>query len=219
MPTDPDEFIEKRSPRRGAAHIGRALLKRPQDFPRYARHTLTKRQSPLELGLPWMPYSVIDFLDRRLDRNSVVVELGSGGSTLFFADRAGRVITLEENDPWASDVGEALAERGFSNVDLRSVKADFGDLAGLGESEYWRALPTEPADVIVVDSSDYQTHEARPLLFRWAEEIIRSDGVIVVDDAWRYRDLPREAQASRVESFRGLGPGTTRPQWSDVYFY
>jgi predicted O-methyltransferase YrrM len=219
MPRDPDKFIEKRARRRGVAHIGAALVKQPQYVPRYVRHNLWRRQSPLELELPWMPYAVIDFLDRKLDRESVVLELGSGGSTLFLARRAGSVTSFEENEQWATDVADALRRAHLTNVRLEAVSADFGDLANLADSEYWRALPDSPVDVIIVDSSDYQTHEARPMLFSRMEQIVRPGGVIVVDDAWRYPQLRQRSRASSVKSYRGVGPGTTRPQWSDVYFY
>jgi predicted O-methyltransferase YrrM len=202
-----------------AARIFLALAKRPRDVPRYVAHNGVTRQSPMQLGLPWMPYSVIDFLDRWIDSGTLVYEFGSGGSTLFFARRAGKVVSLENNERWANAVKQQVADDGLTNVDLRFVSADFSRPETVADSEFYRAIPVEHADMIVIDSIDHYTHGSRPVLFHRADELIRPGGLIVLDDAWRYRHLRGESNATEFRTFRGVGPGTRRAQWTDVFFY
>jgi SAM-dependent methyltransferase len=202
-----------------AARIFLALAKRPRDVPRYMAHSGLTRRSPMQLGLPWMPYSVIDFLDRWIDSGTLVYEFGSGGSTFFFARRAGKVVSLENDERWANAVGQQLADQGITNVDLRYVTADFSRPETVAESEFYMAIPVERADVVVIDSLDHYTHGSRPVLFHRAEESIRPGGLVVLDDAWRYRHLRGESDATEVRTFRGVGPGTRGAQWTDVFFY
>jgi len=173
----------------------------------------------MQLGLPWMPYAVIDFLDRWMGPETLVYECGSGGSTLFFARRAGKVVSLESDEEWAKAVARRLREEGLANVALRCASADFARPETLPGSEFYKGIPTEPADLIVIDSLDHSTHRARPVLFRRAEEVVRPGGLVVVDDAWRYQQLHGESKASEIRTFRGVGPGTRRPQWTDVFVY
>jgi hypothetical protein len=50
-------------------------------------------------------------------------------------------------------------------------------------SEFDLGIPTEPPDLIAIDSLDHFTHRARPVLFRRAEELVRGGGLVLVDDA------------------------------------
>lgn len=205
--------------RRSKLHEGTALLTRPQDAVRLVRQTVLAQASPLELELPWMSYAVIDFLDRWITDRTVVLECGAGGSTLFFARRAGRVVSVESDPAWSAAVRARLDAKGLDNVDLRSAEADFADPDALPDSPFFRALGDEPADLVLIDSFDHVTHRCRPILFHRGEELVRPGGIVVVDDAWRYEHLRDEHRARAVERFRGLGPGSRRLRTTDVYRY
>src|SRR4051812_34446634 len=84
---------------RAAFHVSRLLLRSPRDVryaPRLAR-SLASDASPLADGQPWMPYRAIDWLDRTVDRSTAVFEYGSGGGTLFLAQRAGELHSVEHD--------------------------------------------------------------------------------------------------------------------------
>ena len=48
--------------------------------------------------LPWFTYSAIDFIKERLDKNIDILEFGSGNSTLFFAERVHKIVSIEHNE-------------------------------------------------------------------------------------------------------------------------
>src|SRR4051812_13882826 len=50
--------------------------------------------------LPWYSYPCIEFLKHRDYRDKVVLEFGGGQSTLWWAQRARRVVTLEGDQQW-----------------------------------------------------------------------------------------------------------------------
>ena len=59
-----------------------------------------RRRSTLEQGVPWLPWTCIDWLGRNVKRGSSVFEWGAGGSTVFFAALGCEVTTVESNAEW-----------------------------------------------------------------------------------------------------------------------
>lgn len=72
--------------------------------------------SCLELGLPWMTPSAIHKLDDILKPTDMVLEVGTGGSTIFFAKRCKSVIAIETSYEWAEKVEERVDKEGLLSV-------------------------------------------------------------------------------------------------------
>ena len=103
--------------------LGHALATRPKDVSRWLTSWYV---APIRSGLPWLAWGAVDFLDRFLTRSHAVFEYGTGGSTLFFANRAKRVMSVEDDPRWQRMVRDRLAEESLENVTLC--------LAGCGET-------------------------------------------------------------------------------------
>lgn len=69
--------------------------------------------------LPWIPFSAIRYLDSLIRDDWRVWEVGSGMSTIWMASRAAHITSIEADEKWVKRLGEIMAERGISNVDLR----------------------------------------------------------------------------------------------------
>src|SRR4030095_1446538 len=82
------------------AKLAGDLVQHPGNVPRYIAHNLISRKPPVELELPWFSYGAIEFLENYLQNETRVFEFGSGGSTLFFAQRAQSVVAVEDNAHW-----------------------------------------------------------------------------------------------------------------------
>ena len=46
-------------------------------------------------ALPWVTYSFIDFIKERITKSQHIFEYGSGSSTIFYAERAGKVTSVD----------------------------------------------------------------------------------------------------------------------------
>ena len=68
---------------------------------------------------PWIVPASIGWLRRRIRSDWSILELGSGRSTAWFARRAGRVISFEDNEFWARAPRSGSPRPGLSNVDLQ----------------------------------------------------------------------------------------------------
>src|SRR5262249_4815719 len=93
---------------------------------------------------PWIVPAAIGWLRRRMRRDWAVLELGSGRSTVWFARRAGRVVSSEDNELWYAVTRERLDQLGKADVDLRLRAVE--DLP----SEV-SALPDATFDLAVID--------------------------------------------------------------------
>jgi hypothetical protein len=201
--------------------IGRVvadLCLHPQYMSRCLVHNVLGRKTPADLELPWFAYAAIDFLDDFLQPDMTVCEYGSGGSTLFFARRVQWVFSIEDNPQWFNLVSERLRVKSISNVNLKLCPFDFKNPTGFETSDYLQAIPNQRFDVIVVDGSEEWTR-IRPVCFEKAQKHIKKNGIIVVDDSWRYPEIRERHAAKSFQTFRSVGPGRPGVTSTDVYFY
>ena len=97
---------------------GVALLRRDLSGIRFAApylRSLGANRSALSDGKPWLPFRAIEWLEENLSRAMRVFEYGSGGSTLFLADRVGEVISVEHDREWHARTSDAISARGIRN--------------------------------------------------------------------------------------------------------
>jgi SAM-dependent methyltransferase len=200
--------------------IGRVienLVTHPEYISRCVSHNLLNR-TPLDLELPWFSYAAIDFLDDFARAEMHVCEYGSGGSTLFFAQRVKSVYSIEDNPQWFELVGNRLREEGVKNATMRLCPFDFKNPVGFEQSEYLNAIPDEKFDIVVVDGSEEWT-QVRPICFEKAENHVKPGGIIVVDDSWRYPVLREKNRAKRCQVFQSVGPCRPGVTSTDIFFY
>jgi precorrin-6B methylase 2 len=201
--------------------IGRvigSLVMHPQYIPRCLAHNVLQDKSPLDLGIPWFSYAAIDFLECFLEPHMTVCEYGSGGSTLFFAQRVKSVFSIEDNPQWFNLVSKRLRENFLPNVTLVLCPYDFKQAIDFEHSAYLHAIPEDKFDVIVVDGSE-EWRQVRPLCFKQAEARVKKGGIIVVDDSWRYPQIREAHQAKGFKVFESVGPGRPGVTSTDVFFY
>jgi FkbM family methyltransferase len=192
--------------------------------------------------LPWFTYSAIAFLERNLPPDLSLFEYGGGQSTLYWADRVKRVVSVDHDPAFGAYMRAALPD----NAELRLVgEGDAlppaapdlaGDLPPLTDPErstrsyrsgqlnqafrtYALQLCTYPAnsfDVVIVDGM------ARVLSTWAAIRHFKRDGFIIFDNADRDFYQPaftmlEEAGYRRLD-FWGLGP-INPYEWCTSVFY
>jgi predicted O-methyltransferase YrrM len=132
---------------------------------------------------PWIVPAAIGWLGRRIRPDWSVLELGSGRSTAWYARRAGRVLSLEDNEFWAAETRERLAAAGLSNVELRwRPVEDFPSEVA--------ALPDAAFDLVVMDFLE-APEVTRVDALKPALKKVRPAGLLLLDDS----DRPGYAEA------------------------
>jgi predicted O-methyltransferase YrrM len=158
---------------------------------RRARRSVDEEMRPI----PWITYPAIDFLAERLRPDMTVFEFGSGGSTLWWAERVAHVTCVEHDPAWAAEVGATLPP----NVDFHHVELEPGGRYSQAAAESGRRF-----DVVVVDGRD------RVSCALASVGCLREGGVLIWDnsDRGRYRAGVRHLLDGgfRQLKLRGLAP-------------
>jgi predicted O-methyltransferase YrrM len=132
---------------------------------------------------PWIVPASIGWLRRRIRSDWSILELGSGRSTAWFARRAGRVVSLEDNEFWHGRTRERLEGTGLVNVDLRlRAVADFPSEVA--------SLPDASFDLVVMDFLE-APEVTRIDCLHPARKKVRPGGYLLLDDS----DRPGYAEA------------------------
>jgi len=70
----------------------------------------------VENAVPWQTPGSIHYLDEVCQPTDTVLEIGTGGSTLFYASRCKSVIAIETNADWYAVISKILVEQNITNV-------------------------------------------------------------------------------------------------------
>jgi hypothetical protein len=70
----------------------------------------------LKLGVPWVTKESIYELEKLLNKDDIVLEVGTGGSTIFFSERCYEVTAIETSGEWAESVRNKLQDSDIYNV-------------------------------------------------------------------------------------------------------
>lgn len=159
--------------------------------------------------LPWYTYPAIDFLSQRDFTGKRVLEFGGGQSTLWWAQRAETVLTIEEDETWHRSLKQSVP----ANVDLRFVPAD-RETRKVGEIQaILNAQNNLPFDVIVVDG--HLRREAAALAFSF----LAAGGALILDNAegYGFYDVIRTRDCRHVD-FYGFAPGVSRRHCTSLVY-
>ena len=145
----------------------------------------SRRSTPPER--PWIVPAAIGWLRRHIRSDWSILELGSGRSTVWFAHRAGQVVSFEDNEFWFGWTGDRLAEKGLeADVRLAPVERLPDAVAALSAASF---------DLVVVDFLE-SPEVTRIDALRPAREKVRPGGHLLLDDS----DRPGYAEAYELLS-------------------
>lgn len=159
-------------------------------------------------GAPWFVHCSIEFLEGRIQPDWVCFEWGSGGSTVWLAELARQVVSIEHNKEWYDTTNEWLKQYGLEDkaiVNLREL--------GNGYADYILKYPDAYFDLIEIDGRE------RALCLKYALPKLKPGGILVIDNSEReqYQASMNEAGIKKwehVDFFSGHSDGWT----TSVYF-
>jgi predicted O-methyltransferase YrrM len=101
---------------------------------------------------------------------------------------------------------------------LRVHPYDPDDIDKFINSDFLKSIRGNHYDLILVDCLDISA-KLRPECFKFAENCIKKGGCIVVDDSWRYPQIPKNHHAKQMREFSSVGPCRAGVTTTDIYFY
>lgn len=144
-----------------------------------------------QIVLPWMTFGAIDWFEKKVKKDFRVFEWGSGGSTLYWVNKAEYVCSTEHDNDWYKQITNKLADTGLSNYDYRlmvpekdpnnsNYRSSSEKFEGQSFEKYCRAIESFPDnyfDLIIIDG------RARVACAKLAEKKVKSGGYVVLDNA------------------------------------
>ncbi len=156
-------------------------LKRPKSMLYRIKYWIWEKLNPNE---PWLCPGTIEFCKKHLSTSMSVLEFGSGRSSAWFAQRVGKLTSIEHDANWGKLVKSQLEKKNIANVNLRLILLDHP--LSEPEKEFYEICPSyvaildefadESLDFIIVDGH-YRTNCARKCLSK-----IKPGGYLLIDD-------------------------------------
>ena len=159
--------------------------------------------------LPWYTYPAIDFLSQRDFTDKSVLEFGGGQSTLWWAKRAVRVTTIEEDGNWYSNLRRTIP----SNVDLHHVEVDPATRSVETIRNLLRGEAAIRFDVIIVDG------HLRREIAAMAFDYLAPGGALLLDNSegYGFHDEIKTRHCRRVDFF-GFAPGVSQRHCTSLVY-
>ena len=143
---------------------------------------------------PKVNKKTVAFLEKAITKESLILETGTGNSTVWFGVRAKRVVSLENRRGWYKKVRQHLARKGVENVRIY-LDSEY-DSKGLD-----RILNKE--DLVQYDIILHDGPTPLERRFSLAKEItkyVKSGGYLVIDDTGE-----RKRYKSAIDYLDSLG--------------
>ncbi len=158
-------------------------------------------------AIPWVTYSFIDFIKNRINKTHTIFEYGSGNSTIFYAERAGAVTSVEHDKDWFNTI---------KNNSPKNAEMIFCELQTDSEYAKKASLLGKKFDIIIVDGRD------RVNCCKYSPNALTANGVIVLDDSEREFYNPARIllleQGFKEISFSGISPGVFIEKATSVFY-
>ena len=170
------------------------------------------------LPIPWYTFDAIEFLKNNLNKNHFIFEFGCGASTLFFASKVQKIISLESNRRWFEIItailknsGDFLLEKNFfananCEIFLNEQALDCDDYQHFAKD--YSQKNNLKFDFLIVDSLK------RFECVKNSYTSIKNDGYLILDDSERpnYRKIFDFLQQNNfsAQDFIGIAPAQLR---------
>ena len=118
--------------------------------------------------IPWNTYTYINFIENRLRKHFDIFEYGSGNSTLWYAQRAGTIKSVENDKTWFELISKKIPSN--SKIVYKELEYD---------GEYSKEVLRDDKNyhIIVIDGRD------RNNCLKNAVNKLTDDGIIVFDNS------------------------------------
>lgn len=173
---------------------------------------------------PWIPFKSYVYLKKIIKKDMFVFEYGSGGSTLFFAKRVRKVISVEHNEIWYLKLKKIIEFKNYKNCKITLIKPeifkknnnyDYSDLESYKSSDdnyknmsfenYCKVIDTYPNyyfDIIFIDG------RSRPSCVKHSVNKLKINGYLIIDDSDRcsYRKIYNYLNNDQWQRIDFIGP-------------
>ena len=155
--------------------------------------------------LPWLTPKSIELIKDLVKKNDVMLELGSGRSTIWFSQYTKKIFSLETNKSWAKLVNEKIKKLSIKNANLILVDCNNEKLQSINYLKTIDSLKNNNFDIILVDG------KFRDISTTNCIKILKPGGLLIIDNINRY--LP---STSKSPGSRSYAMGPLNQEWGEI---
>jgi len=146
-------------------------------------------QNTFQKGLPWLTFEAVEWLDSYLTKEKRVFEWGSGGSTIFLAQKAKDIVSVEHNPEWYELVLQRIKNENIVNCKYILQAPEKGEGMHLSRARQYQGFnfdkycqvielyPDNHFDLIFIDG------RSRTACAQKAVAKLKSGGFLMLDDS------------------------------------
>lgn len=140
----------------------------------------------MEKFLPYMSHREIIDLVSYLDRDTEMLEIGGGNSTVFFSRIVKRLVTVEHNLEWSESIKKKM-EGSKCNWEIHTIEPNWPQVHPFNPAEegqfdnyvnFISSLPEDQFDLALIDGRD------RVRSFSAAITKVKKRGILLIHDFW-----------------------------------
>jgi len=142
--------------------------------------------------IPWYTYPAIEYINQINLKDKTIFEYGTGNSSLYFAKKAKRVISVEDNKEWF----EKINKNNTTNLKIFFEEEKNNYLNSIKKTN-------EKFDIIVIDAN-YRLECCHKI-----KNSLKEDGIVILDNSDRHPDCAsylRDELGLIEMDFHGFGP-------------
>ncbi|MBT0813041.1 class I SAM-dependent methyltransferase [Litoribacter ruber] len=194
-------------------------------YPQYMKSNLDYSKSPLVLGVPWITFEAIEYLQSLIKSDFKVFEFGSGGSTRFFSERTSEVYSVEHDEGWFKLVSNKLGshsnlrlyfEPGIvpkTGMGIQIKDEDGGNFNFKDYVETILEFEDDFFDLILIDG------KARNISILNALPKLKKGGYLVVDNSNRKSYAETLSKIENWMLLKSFGPSLSSKRFTQTSFY
>jgi hypothetical protein len=164
---------------------------------RFQIHTFIKLRGLMDKTYPWLAAGAVKWLRAYLTESMNGYEWGSGRSTLFFAERAHHLVSVEHDEKWHLKVKKWVTKSKMHRVELVCIPPMPGTKNT--SPEYYNHILNYPHgsfDFVLVDG------RMRIDCARNSMAKIKPDGILIYDDSHRNQRIFSMLEGWELRNFR-----------------
>jgi predicted O-methyltransferase YrrM len=144
----------------------------------------------MENEYPWMNQKEVELIEKYLNKDKIMLEWGSGGSTLYFSKRVKILYSIEHDKTYYNKIKKMIPEnvKYFHIEPNKTVPATESDFESY--KDYIEIVQTfdQKFDAVLIDG------RSRVECAKYVLNFLKKDGVVFVHDFWkkkrtRYRPI------------------------------
>lgn len=160
----------------------------------------THRCETFKSGLPWLTFEAIQFLNSHIKPQDIVFEYGGGASSIYFANKAQKIITVEHDEEWFQLITAHFQSQKINRWEGKIIPPEKSNTAEtapscpdsyLSQNQRYEGLqfktyasfidqfPDASFDVVLIDG------RARTSCLRHSVKKVKVGGLLIFDNAER----------------------------------